>query len=122
VVLLTNVKLLFLVASANVGEYPFVGDSEEGSFEKSKCVLIELLSIASDFQLKKLNHWELDGPASANNLHVEADGEITSHFLLLKFKVLRFFDILLREPRWSPCRAGCKLDVIRFRQRNKLVG
>jgi len=86
VVLLTNVKLLVLVASADVGESPLVGDPQEGSSEKSKCVLIELLSIASDFQLKKLDHWELDGPASANTLHVEADGEIILHFLLLRFQ------------------------------------
>ncbi len=48
-------------------------------------------SIASDFQLKKLDHWELDGPASANNLHVEVDGEITFAFSLSEvqsFKVL----------------------------------
>ena len=79
-VLLTNVKLLVLVASADVGESPLVGDPQEGTSEKSKCVLIEILSIASDFQLKKLDHWELDGPASANDLHVEADGEIIFAF------------------------------------------
>ncbi len=119
--MLTNFKLLVLVASANVEESPFVGDPQEGSSEKSKCVLIELLSIASDFQLKKLDHWELDGPASASNLHVEVDGEIALHFLFLRFKVLRFFDFLLREPRWPLSRAGCKLDIIRFCQRNKLI-
>lgn len=77
------------MASATVGESSLVGNPHEGASQQSKCALIELISTASIFQLKKLDHWELDGPASAINLHVWDDGEITSHFSFSEVQIFK---------------------------------